>query len=106
MPTSSGLNPWECGIVTFYIRYSSHPLSIIQPCLKKQLTTSGTSKYIIYSNCRVKIEGIHSKLSLWLDSNDLQLVDMVSLVGTLTPKQKAHHIRPSSILLSIQTSVQ
>jgi hypothetical protein len=79
--------------VAFDIRYSSRPLGIIQPCLKKLLSTSDTSKFIIYSNRRVKIEGIHSKLSLWLDSNDLQLVDTVSLVGTLTPEQKAHHIK-------------
>jgi superfamily II DNA helicase RecQ len=51
--------------VTFDIRYSSCPLGIIQPCLKKLLTPSGTSKYIIYSNRRVKIEGIHLKLSLY-----------------------------------------
>jgi superfamily II DNA helicase RecQ len=75
------------------IRYSSRPLGIIQPCLKKLLTTSSTSKYIVYSNRRVKIECIHSKLSLWLDSNDLQSVDTVSLAGTLTPEQKAHHIK-------------
>jgi hypothetical protein len=41
----------------------------------------------------VKIEGIHLKLSLWLDSNDFQLVDTVLLGGTLTPEQKAHHTK-------------
>jgi hypothetical protein len=40
----------------------------------------------------VKIEGIHSKLSLWLHTNDSHLVDAVSLVvGMLTPEQKACH---------------
>ncbi len=28
-----------------------------------------------------------------VDSNDFHLVDTVLLVGTLTPKQKAHHIK-------------
>jgi hypothetical protein len=37
--------------------------------LKKLLSADETSKYIIYLNCSVKIEGIHSKLSLWLDTN-------------------------------------
>jgi superfamily II DNA helicase RecQ len=79
--------------VTFDITYSSRPLGIIQPCLKKLLTTNDDSKFIIYSNRRVKIEGIHSKLSLWLDCNDFHLVDTLLLVGTLTPEQKAHHIK-------------
>ena len=63
--------------VTFDIRYSSRPLGIIQPCLKKLLSTSGLRKYIIYSNRRMKIAGMHEKLSLWLDSNHLQSSDMV-----------------------------
>jgi hypothetical protein len=41
----------------------------------------------------LKIEAIHSKLLLWLDCNDFQFVDIISLVGTLTPEQKAHHIK-------------
>jgi hypothetical protein len=79
--------------VTFGICYSSCPLGIIQPCLKKLLVINDRSKFIIYSNCRVKIEGIHSKLSLWLDTNDFHLIDTVSWVGTLTPEQKVHHIK-------------
>ena len=75
------------------ICYSSRPLGLIQPRLKELLSTNATSKFIIYSNRRVKIEGIHSKLSLWLDSNNLHLVDTISLVGTLTAEQKAHHIK-------------
>jgi hypothetical protein len=71
------------------ICYSSHPLAIIQPCLKKLLSSNATSKCIIYSNCHVnKIEGIHLKLSFWLDTNDLHSVDT-----TLTPGQNAHHIK-------------
>jgi superfamily II DNA helicase RecQ len=79
--------------VSFDITYSSRPLGLIQPALKKLLNENDTSKYIIYSNRRGKIEGIHSKLSLWLDCNDFHLVDTVSLVGTLTPEQKSHHIK-------------
>jgi hypothetical protein len=79
--------------VIFDVLYSSRPLAVIQPRLKKMLATNATSKYIIYSNRRLKIETIHSKLSLWLDCNDYQSVDLVSLVGTLTPEQKAHHIK-------------
>jgi superfamily II DNA helicase RecQ len=79
--------------VAFDVCYSSCPLAIIQPRLKKLLSSDETSKYIIYSNRRLKIEGIHSKLSLWLDTNNLHMVDTVSLVGTLTPEQKSHHIK-------------
>jgi hypothetical protein len=79
--------------VSFNICYSSGPLAVIQPHLKKLLSSNVTSKYIIYSNLCVMIEGIHSKLSLWLDTNNLHLVDTVSLVGMLTPEHKSHHIK-------------
>jgi hypothetical protein len=59
--------------VSFNICYSSGPLAVIQPHLKKLLSSNVTSKYIIYSNLCVMIEGIHSKLSLWLDTNNLHL---------------------------------
>jgi hypothetical protein len=75
------------------IRYSSRPLSLIQPSLKKLLQDDAKSKYIIYSNRRGKIEAIQSKVATWLDANDFETVDTVSLVGTLTPEQKAHHIK-------------
>jgi hypothetical protein len=94
--------------VTFDICYSSRPLGIIQPCLKKLLTTNKTSKFIVYSNRRVKIEGIHSKLSLWPNSNGFHLVDTVLLVGTLTAEQKAHHIKAfvnSSVKLSFHPRI-
>jgi hypothetical protein len=94
MPTtSSGLLRLVCGIETFDICYSSRPLAIIEPRLKNLLSTNDMSKYIIYSNRRVKIEAIHSKLSLWLDTNNFILVDNISLVATLTLEQKAHHIK-------------
>jgi hypothetical protein len=79
--------------VKYDICYSSRPLAIIQPRLKILLSTTEDSKFIIYSNRRVKIEVIHSKLSLWLDTNNLHSVDTISLVGTLTAEQKAHHIK-------------
>jgi hypothetical protein len=52
------------------------------------MSANDASKFIACSNRHVKIEGIHSKLSLWLDAHDLHLVDAVSLVGTLTPLSK------------------
>jgi hypothetical protein len=41
----------------------------------------------------VKIEGIHLKLSLWLNCNGFHLANTVLLVGRLTLEQKAHHIK-------------
>jgi hypothetical protein len=79
--------------VLFDICYSSRPLGIIQPRLKLLISTNENSKFIIYSNRRVKIEAIHSKLSLWLDTHNLHMVDTISLVGTLTAEQKALHIK-------------
>jgi hypothetical protein len=47
----------------------------------------------ILQSRRLKVEAICLKLLLWLDCNNYQFVDMVSLVGTLTPEQKAHCIK-------------
>jgi hypothetical protein len=69
------------------------PCGVLQPGLKKLLSSNETSKYIIYSNRHGKIEGIHSKLSSWLDTKNSHYVDTVSLVGMLTPEQKAHPIK-------------
>jgi hypothetical protein len=69
--------------VAFNLCYSSCPLALIQPRLKKfLLLTNETSNCIIFSNRHVKIEGIHLKLSLWLDSHNFHLVDTVSLLVT------------------------
>jgi hypothetical protein len=90
--------------VTFDTCHSIRPLAVIQPCLKQLTSANDAGDFVVHSNRCMKIEGICSKLSLLLDTNDLHLVDAASLVGTLTPEQKADHIE--AFVIRIQTSIQ
>jgi hypothetical protein len=92
LPTSSGPHRRACGIILSHLIFAT---AVILLALSNPVSRNFSlpSKFIIYSNRRVKIKGIHSKLSLWLDCNDYHLDDTVLLVRTLTLEQKAHHIK-------------
>jgi hypothetical protein len=74
--------------------YTDRPYSVFQVDVTPRLATyPPTSKFIVYSNRRTKIEGVEEKLAAWLDSNDgNSKLAIVCLVGTLTKEQKAHYI--------------
>ena len=82
--------------VCIRLTYSSKAYTIssnhLLPLLRNE--SNVTKKYVVYTNRRTSVDSFAKNLSKALDEDDtLHHLDIVSLVGTLTKEQKAHHIR-------------
>ena len=82
--------------VNILVKYSERPFTLFQQQVLPTLIANPTSKAIVYSNRRTKVERFKAKITGWLDrksSHSHHTLDVVLLVGaSMTKEQKFFNV--------------
>jgi superfamily II DNA helicase RecQ len=78
--------------VLFEVVYTTQVLKVFKKKVGPHLKRSTIEKFIVYTNTRVAVERLSTKICDWIDLEGHR-ADILQIVGTLLREQKFYHIR-------------